>query len=98
MYLLVQQMNQNLRVLQMLLTRTTLLEIGTTVQCFEIGALLAIDQGHLVLLKQEAFLLAERSGYRVAVPATRYRYPVPLPGTRYPYPRFPPCLHHLYRA
>ena len=31
MYLLVQQMNQNLRVLQMLLTRTTLLEIGTTV-------------------------------------------------------------------
>ena len=79
MYLLVQQMNQNLRVLQMLLTRTTLLEIGTTVQCFEIGALLAIDQGHLVLLKQEAFLLAERSGYRVAVPGTRY--PVPLPGT-----------------
>ena len=32
MYLLqVQQMNQNLRVLQMILTRTTLLEIGTTV-------------------------------------------------------------------
>ena len=30
MYLLVQQMNQNLRVLQMLLTRTALLEIGTT--------------------------------------------------------------------
>ena len=96
MYLLVQQMNQNLRVLQMLLTRTTLrllamvrlvnprLEYARSLslggawlgveailillntlkivrlyqqyfrQCFEIGAVFAVQE-YLVLLKQEGF-------------------------------------------